>query len=147
MTFREKFGKEGHPRCPGFTAKDIQNAMFCPLDLGYEQVKVPCPKDEFGAIDCDACWNREMPKTKPAEILNKITEEESKKMNETTQKSVEELKKEIVALQEQLKRNEEYAQLEKAARQIKMAHDAFMNAGFTSEQAFEILKLAFDKCM
>lgn len=102
MTFREKFAKEGHPRCPGFTAEDIHESMWCPADLLYEPFNLSsCPRDENGLIDCEACWNRQIP-----EPTNNIAKEEVKKMENNAAKTVDEMKAEIAALQEQIERQD-----------------------------------------
>lgn len=134
MTFREKFAKEGHPRLPGWTADDIHTADWCPSDLLYEPYKPKCPKDEYGNVDCDSCWDREIPGT-----TNNITKEEVKKMENNTAKTVEEMKAEIAALQEQIERQDQLKGLEEGAQMMKSMMDILTKAGFTQAQAFEFL--------
>lgn len=136
MTFREKFAKEGHPRLPGWSADEVHDCDWCPSDLRYEPYKPRCPKDEFGDVDCAACWDRQIPGTNN---IDKITKEEVKKMEDMTAKTVDEMKAEIAALQNQIERYNNYKELEEGARMMKDMMDILTKAGFTQAQAFEFI--------
>ena len=134
MTFREKFARVGDRRVPNvYHAGNVHECDWCPSDLGYEVFKPHCcPKDEYGELDCNACWNREIPDTEP---MNNITKEEVKMEGKT----IEEMKKEIAELQNQIERQDQLKGLEEGAQMMKSMMDILTKAGFTQAQAFEFL--------
>ena len=74
--------------------------------------------------------------------------EGEKEMAKKKEKSAEELlleqikekEQELKELREEIKDLEKYKQYEQGANEIKAIHDAFMNAGFSNGQAFDLVK-------
>ena len=63
---------------------------------------------------------------------------------EGIRKTKDELLKEIASLRKQVEQLERYKQYENAATETKALHTAFVESGFTNEQAFELLKTMFE---
>lgn len=61
----------------------------------------------------------------------------------TTKKTKAELLDEIKELETQVKKLENYKQYEECADELKAVHTAFVNAGFSDEQAFDLLKTMY----
>ena len=56
-----------------------------------------------------------------------------------------ELESEIKALRQQIDNQARDEQFDKSARDIKAVYDSFIRAGFTEEQAWEIVKIQMSK--
>ena len=56
-----------------------------------------------------------------------------------------ELEIEIKALRQQIDKQARDEQLDKTAQDIKAVYDSFIRAGFTEEQAWEIIKIQISK--
>lgn len=139
MTCREKLQLE-HPE---FVA-DFYDAGCngCPHDYGYLPIPDGCGSGDWDGITCAACWDREIPETE-----NNNNKKE-KKIMANSKMTKAELLKEIEAANEhiqqmetQLKNLEKYKQYEDMANEMKALHTAFMNSGFSDEQAFDMLKM------
>ena len=157
MTCREKLRLEhpdhaDKPHCVG-------GCSGCPKDYGY--LNYP---DEYSYPSyCTECWDREIPGTEPltyehtGEPIGKvtdITEDENgvtatikKEKTMATKKTKADLEKELEAIKEskaelekELKNLEKYKQYEEMADELKAMHTAFMNAGFSNTQAYDMVK-------
>lgn len=111
----------------------------CPDDFGYAGRPDTC----FGSNrDCVACWERQCEK--------KITFEkgcEDKLEPMTTKKTKAELMEELEAanktkddLEKQLTELEKYKTYRDCGDELKAVHTAFMDSGFSSEQAFSLMQ-------
>lgn len=127
MTYREKIAMDHpialDPDCAGGVAG-------CPKDyhLGPEkQSWAACPKD------CDACWNRECTKEQTE------GEKEMPTTKVTTKKTKAELLDEIKNLTKEVEKLERYKKYEDAASEIAAMRDAFINEGFTREEALQLV--------
>lgn len=58
------------------------------------------------------------------------------------QEEIKAKEQELVEMREAAKRYEMYEQLEKGARDVMTAKMAFVNAGFSEKEAFELIKIA-----
>lgn len=171
MTCREKL-RELHPDWDK-RQLDFALADLCPDLEG--NIDIELPRDEDGSLwcaqdKCEQCWNREIPGTEPltyehtGEPIGKvidITEDENgvtaiikKEKNMATKKTKTELEKELEAIKEskaelekELKNLEKYKQYEDCAEETKAVHTAFVNAGFSNEQAFELMKMMMQSAM
>ena len=126
MTCKEKLIAD-HPE---WTKEEIDYRIHenCPSDYRYLDVPVDCVVEHS---TCIRCWNRKIPET---------TEVKKEKENmSTTRKTKQELVEEIDALKKELETVKNVEQYEEGAYQIKALHTAFMNAGFTDAQAFELI--------
>ena len=135
MTFREKLMMEHPDLVDHDGSKEDWNfgggCAGCPDDFGYETKR--CYSDHCLETDCAECWNRVIPGTEETQNNNNKGE---KNMN----KNKNELLEEIAELQKQVANLERYKQYAECADEMKAMHTAFMNSGFTNEQAFEMLK-------
>lgn len=151
MTCREKLKIE-HPY--SVNAKYLGGCLGCPrlygyLDNPYYCNNISIPKEyepESNVIHrnkrCTMCWDREIPENK------NNNEMEENKMNETANRTMtrEDLyndinlkRKEIEALKERIEKLAKYEKYDAAAAECAAMKDSFVRAGFTEEQAFEIL--------
>lgn len=140
MTCIEKLKIE-HPYAIG--AKYLGGCEGCPLAYGYLGFPDYCkdnsiPKNER----CTMCWDREIPENK------NNNEMEENKMNETSNRTmtredlyneINQKKKEIEYLKERIEKLAKYEKYDESAAECSAMKDSFVRAGFTEEQAFEIL--------
>lgn len=129
MTCKEKFIKDH----PDYSEKQLTSIFDndCPGDYGI----MDDPHDEDGYPNCYTvcadCWNREITET-----------DENKKENiimPTTKKTKAELLEEIEQLHKELEEIKNAELYQQGANQLKVMHAAYMIAGFTDEQSFELL--------
>lgn len=127
MTCREKW-ELLHP------GKDFKTNVIsaCPWQYGYLDPPDYCGR--FTSDVCDDCWNREIP------------EETKKEKPMSTKKTKAELLEELEAankakadLEKQLAELEKYKTYRTAGDELKAIHTAFMDAGFDSAQAMNLL--------
>lgn len=123
MTCREKLAMEHPDLIDDVYAGGCAN---CPSSYDYLDKPDYCGKC---VNDCYLCWNREIPE-----------ETEKEKPMTNTKKTKAELLSEIAGLEKQLKDLEKYKEMQDCADDLKAVHNSLMNAGFSNEQAFEILK-------
>lgn len=124
MTFKEKLAME-HPDSvgPGFKG----GCEGCPHAWGYEEsVFIDCGTEK----PCEKCWNRVIPGTE--------NEKENKTM-ENTKKTKDELIEEINGLKKEVEKLDRYKKYEECANEMAALKESFENAGFTKEQAFELV--------
>lgn len=137
MTCKEKLIQDR----PDYDKWDIEQTIdeYCPYHYGYTS-----PQYDIGPCDddCEACWNQE--------YIDKNNVKENKTMtntNKTKTQLIEELeatKAHAGELKKQIDNLERYKQYEECADEIKAMHTAFMNSGFTNEQAFELIKTTME---
>lgn len=161
MTCREKLKLE----CPN----DIDDSWAggcrgCPHHHGYLAKPADCCNGVYGTDHiCNACWDREIPGTEPltyehaTEPIGKVTdinENENgvtvtieKEKNMATKKTKAELEKELETIKEskaelekELKNLEKYKQYEDMAGEVHAIYMSFVMAGFSEEQAYDLLK-------
>lgn len=117
---------------------EIQKYIYdnCPC---VADINIPDPSYCVGAnpVRCTKCWDREIPGTEKMEektmATTKKTKAELLEELEQTQKTVDDLKKEIKNL-------EKYKVVRETADELKAFHTAFVDAGFTDAQAFKLLE-------
>lgn len=128
MTFREKLAME-HPDSvdPGYTG----GCEGCPHGWGYEEYAyINCNGGYLNKNRCRECWDRVIPGTE--------NEKENKTM-ENTKKTKAELIEEINGLKKEVEKLDRYKKYEETANEIAALKESFKNAGFTEEQAFELV--------
>ena len=140
MTCREKL-KIKHPY--SVNAIYLGGCEGCPSVYGYLGFPGYCcdtsiPKNER----CTMCWDREIPENKSN------NEMEENEMNETSNRTmtredlyneINQKKKEIEYLKERIEKLAKYEKYDASAAECETFKDSFVRAGFTEEQAFEIL--------
>lgn len=102
-----------------------------PITDGYGHVMC-------GGNNCVKCWDQEVPENdtkKEKKMTTKKTKSQLIEELEASENTVKDLKK-------QLKDLEQYKVYEDAGTEIKNIHTAFMNAGFTDDQAFELIRIS-----
>lgn len=135
MTFRKRLQMDNPDKVgEGF----IAGCSACPWLYGYEEFEDrPCKTKTPGRNPaeqrCRDCWNREIPGTEPT---NKIEREE----NTMPTKTKAELLEEIRNLKVQVENLSKYEQYEKGANDCYASMQAYINAGFTRQEAFELIK-------
>lgn len=133
MTCREMFYKQ-HAM---MTNEDASMMLCerCPDEFGYlEEPEYCIGTNIYG--DCTNCWGREIPE-----------ETEKEKPMTNTKKTKAELLNEIAELQKQVEGLEKYKQYQDCADELKALHTSFMNAGFSDEQAFSMMKTIFQQAV
>jgi vacuolar-type H+-ATPase subunit I/STV1 len=69
-----------------------------------------------------------------------MAKKKEKSAEEVLLEQIKEKEQELKELREEIKDLEKYKQYEQGANEIKAIHDAFMNAGFSNGQAFDLVK-------
>ena len=158
MTAREKLKLE-HPE--KIDPKELGGCRSCPSAYDYLENPSWCRyldghnyTMEEAEDECTRCWNREIPESiekklaricevKPDKVdLQMISNMNKREVTMNTRATKQELLENIAKLKEELERLDKYRKYEEAASEIKAIHDAFMNAGFTDEQAFALINTA-----
>ena len=126
-----------------FTENQIYDMTrsYCPFELGIDYP----PEKVCRHSRCRECWNTEIPET----IIKKENDiMPTHAITPTTKMTKAELVKEIhhahehiQEMEAQIKNLERYKQYEDMANEMKAMHTAFMNSGFSDEQAFEMMKM------
>ena len=133
MTCREKL-KQMHPEWYE-DQLDTFTRSYCPWEVGIDYPPEKVCRDSR----CSECWNTEIPETenikKENEVMNPNKMTKAQMIEE-----IENARGHIYKMESQLKNLERYKQYEDAADELKALHTAFMNSGFTNEQAFDLLK-------
>lgn len=141
MTFREKLAKENpskvNPACDG-------GCEGCPSDYDYEHEGasgIPCAE-----YDCTKCWNREIPGTE--------TNKKEEDIMATTRKTKDELcielkeaEEKIMELTKELNDAKERERLQESADKVAQMRDAFVNAGFSKEEAFKLVLISIEAAL
>lgn len=127
MTFAEKARKEHPEACNlelGYPASD------CPHHYGFE--KGPAP-GVCSTLSCRQCWNREIPE-EPVDEAKPTT----------TKKTKAQLLEEISNLKEEVARLERYSQYKQCADELYALYEAFKNAGFEADKAFDLTRATYE---
>lgn len=129
MTHLEKL-KKTHPNWDeGDIREYVDNECPGPYDHS-----VDCPDNCRPLIDCDKCWNQEIPETETNE-----REETKMETTATTRKTKAELLEDIVALKKQIEHLDRYKKYEECADELSAMRKAFVNSGFSEEEAFKLV--------
>ena len=139
MTCKEKLKIE-HP--DKVSDRYLGGCYRCPSSFGYLEDPPYCVKlisvahvtDET----CQECWDREIPSVENKEIGEK-------NMCELKRKTKQELIEDIKEMRNDLERLERYEQYETGANEMRALLDSFINAGFTRQEAFDLLKNCLNK--
>ena len=137
MTCKEKLIADH----PDWDEKQLEYVLNeeCP-DARYDVRPIT---DEYGNsmcgdVNCVRCWNQEVPETNTEKEKNMNTKKTKAQLIEELEASENTVKD----LKKQLKDLEQYKVYEDAGTEIKNIHTAFMNAGFTDDQAFELIRIS-----
>lgn len=137
MTCREKL-KKLHP---DWTEKELQHTYEDMCPDAYMDVIVPARCD---GIECSECWNREIPDTNSNDDTTTVNEKEknmaTKKTKAELEKELETVKESKAELEKELKNLEKYKVYDDMAGELYAIYFSFMNAGFSMEQAYDLLK-------
>ena len=125
MTCKEKL-KLDHP---DWTEMEINYRLHCDCPSAFGYLDDP----DYCATDCAKCWDREIPET------DIIENKEENTVMSTTKKTKAELLEEIERLNKELEEIKNAELYQSGANQLKAMHAAYMNAGFTDEQSFELV--------
>ncbi|MBO5887502.1 MAG: hypothetical protein J6Q60_05725 [Bacteroidaceae bacterium] len=139
MTCREKLKLE-HPELVDMDY--IGGCHGCPNDYGYLPRHEGCSEDP--GMNCTECWDREIPGTitkKENDIMPTHDINHTKKTKAELIEEIECAEAHIRAMETQIANLERYKQYEDMANEAKAMHTAFMNSGFTNEQAFDMIKM------
>lgn len=133
MTCREKL-KLKLPELSADRLDEITRS-YCPFEM---EIDYP-PGQVCRHSICSECWNTEIP-----EIENIKKEKDIMDPTKMTKaellKEIEFAHNHIREMECRLERMEYYKQYEDMADELKAMHTAFMNSGFTNEQAYDLLK-------
>lgn len=133
MTCREKLIQD-HPIYDEYII-DIITQEDCPSDFDYHGPKVGCDVNDG---NCWHCWNQEIIDEKEKENKSMTN---TKKTKTQLIEELEAAQANVATLKKQVENLDRYKQYEEAADEIKAMHSAFMNSGFTNEQAFDLIKM------
>lgn len=133
MTCREKL-KLDHPDLNEDQLFDMTRS-YCPFEVGinYPPLSICCDSK------CSDCWNREVPETENIKKENDIMTP-TKMTKAELLKEIEFAHNHIREMENQIKNLERYKQYEDMANELRAMHLAFMNSGFSDEQAYDLLK-------
>lgn len=144
MTCREKLKMEH----PDWTEYELNHTFHTECPDAYIDIKTP--RDEAGKILCgkdlcEQCWNREIPDTNSNECITTTNEKEknmatTKKTKAELMEELENVKKSKEELEKELKNLEKYKQYEDMAGEVHAIYMSFVHAGFSEEQAYDLLK-------
>ncbi len=138
MTCREKLKLE-HPEYIDTTYDG--GCKACPHTYGY----LPPPRvDICCTLSCSECWDREIPETNikkendimPTHAINVNTKRTKAELVEEIKLAHEHIQK----MENQSKNLARYKQYEDMANELRAMQLAFMNSGFSDEQAYDLLK-------
>ena len=136
MTCREKLMLER----PDLIDEEYLGGCFgCPSMRNYLPDPEVCGTRVMSDDDCRRCWDREIPGTENIEKENEVMTT-TKKTKAELLDELEQANQNVRDLKNEIKNLERYKQYEDMADEIKALHTAFMNSGFTNEQAFDLLK-------
>ena len=125
----------------------------CPHHHGYLPKPAKCEGGRFNSEHiCTACWDREIPGTNSNDGITTTNEKEknmatTKKTKAELMEELEKIKNDKAELEKELKNLENYKQYEECADETKAMHTAFMNSGFSDEQAFELVKMMMQSAL
>lgn len=118
---------------------------YCPNEHGLDDVRDIL--DGCNNISCKECWEQS-----GVELVVEETEDfekENKKMavkrNLTAEEVIENLQKQVAELQEEQKKLEKYKSYRDTADEIAAMRSAFVEAGFSDEEAFTLVSGMVDK--
>lgn len=143
MTCKEKL-KEIRPDW-GQDELDRVIGEECPVD----HINIEVPSDEDGRFwcgrgRCEKCWDREISDTNSNDYITTTNEKEqsmtTKKTKAELEKELETVKESKAELEKELKNLEKYKQYEDMAGEIHALYTSFVYAGFSEEQAYDLLK-------
>lgn len=137
MTCKEKLMEE-YAHLPAETIREILENE-CPCHYGYSEGHPDCSILANDSL-CADCWDQEITEEKKEKENNTMAT--TKKTKEQLIEELEAAKNNIYELKKQLDNLERYKQYEDCADEIKAIHTAFMNSGFTNDQAFDLIKTA-----
>lgn len=113
---------------------------YCPWEVGIDYPPEKVCRDSR----CSACWYTDIPEPEKIKKENDIMPTDSinrtKKTKAELLEELEQANQNVRDLKNEIKNLERYKQYEDMADEIKALHTAFMNSGFTNEQAFDLLK-------
>ena len=144
MTFREKIKKE----CPeDIDSNCLGGIVGCPYSHGYESIDESLCQKNFTKVNaqiCHECWDREIPGTNSNDCVTTTNEKEknmaTKKTKAELEKELETVKESKAELEKELKNLEKYKQYEDMAGEVHAIYMSFVHAGFSEEQAYDLLK-------
>jgi hypothetical protein len=129
---------------PGVDAEDVYIGS-CPF---WDNLTDSDKPDYCGKCDddCERCWNREIPGTEVEKEnekmpVNAIKPDSREMTKEQMLMEIKNAHATIHEMEDRLKNLERYKQCEEMADELKAVHTAFMNSGFSDEQAYDMLKI------
>lgn len=130
MTCKEKLMADN----PKLDTWDIEGIIedYCPHHYGYMHNDGFCRDLDQ---DCEACWNQKIIIKKEIKTMTNTKKTKTQLIEE-----LEAAKANVTDLKKQIDNLERYKQYEECADEIKAMHTAFMNSGFSDEQAFDLIK-------
>jgi hypothetical protein len=136
-------------RFPEWTDDQIHDytRSYCPWEVGIDYP----PEKVCRHSRCSECWGTDIPepkkikkekKTMPTHDINarEVTKEDLIREIEAAHNHIQEMEKRMRNL-------DKYNQYKEAGEEIKAMHVAFVDAGFSDEQAFELIKTSIQAAM
>ena len=138
MTCREKLRQDHQDLNDGQLYNMLHS--YCPFEFG---INYP-PNQVCKHSRCSECWDHEIPENeikKENDIMPTYDISAREVTKEDLLKEIKLANEHIHQMKNQIKNLERYKQYEDMANEMKAMHTAFMNSGFSDEQAFDMLKL------
>lgn len=146
MTFKEKLMQD-HPDWDEDSV-NIWIIRSCPHNP-MNGALIACPKELKNGpntVRCSQCWDREIPETE--------TNKKEKDIMATTRKTKDELcielkeaEEKIMELTKELNDAKERERLQESADKVAQMRDAFVNAGFSKEEAFKLVLISIEAAL
>lgn len=149
MTCREKLAIE-HPE--KIDPNELGGCWGCPQAYGYLRRPEYCmPVKVDKEKMCTACWDREIPGTEKIKKENEIMPTHDINAREVTKedllREIELAHAHIQEMEKRMRNLDKYNQYKEAGEEIKAMHVAFIDAGFSDDQAFELIKASIQAAM
>ena len=121
---------------PDLNETQLSNMMrsYCPFEMGINYPPSAFCKDSM----CSTCWNTEIPETKIKKENDIMTP--TKMTKAELVEEIHHAHEHIQKMEAQIKNLERYKQYENMADEMKAMHTAFMNSGFSDDQAYDLMK-------
>lgn len=131
--------KQKYPTWADDQIRDFTRS-YCPWEVGIDYP----PERVCRHSRCSECWDTDIPEPKKNKKENEIMPtHDINRTKMTKAELIEEIKmahEHICEMEDQIKNLERYKQYEDMANELKAMHTAFMNSGFSDEQAYDLLK-------
>lgn len=120
---------------------------YCPFEVGIDYP----PERVCRHSRCSECWDTDIPEPKKIKKENEIMPTHAINAREVTKedliREIEAAHNHIQEMEKRMRSLDKYNQYKEAGDEIKAMHVAFVDAGFSDDQAFELIKASIQAAM